>query len=112
MIRGRFNYESIPSMKTIPLDDAITILATCTAVYVDGSYVTFPNILADDEENGDHFLALAREEGGKEERFAYTPVNATPRVTKNGEIVLINTLGQETTIMPLVCDPVIISSNV
>ncbi len=93
-------------MKTISLEAAISILASCTAVYVDGFYVTFPNLIEPENRDEGVFLELAKEENDVAEEHFNEKDNALVEVSFNGELILTTTLGQKTTVMPLVTQPV------
>lgn len=89
-------------MKTIPLAEAIEILAACSAVIVDGATVTFPNFI-EDEPECDVFLEV---ETAAVEQFA-SGRNASVEIDAQGQIVLLNTCGQKTTFMPLKACPIV-----
>ena len=90
-------------MKTIPLAKAIDLLAAATAVYVDDESVALPHLLDRAEEDG-LFLRFYTGGGGNEE-FA-DESNEVVTVDEDGQLVLVNTGGYRTKIMPLVAKPV------
>ncbi len=93
-------------MKSITLNQAIEILENAAAVMVDGSYVTFPTLF---DQNETYFLCLARSENEIEETFSAED-NAQVEIDALGGLVMTNTNGVETIVMPLVRKPVTIGS--
>lgn len=90
-------------MKTITLEEVIQILASCAAVIVDDTVVTFPNVTELEGDREDNvFLEI---ESVTTERFK-SDVNENPPVDMQGRIVLTNTRGEATKFMPLVASPV------
>lgn len=83
-------------MKTIPLKKAIILLENAAAVIVDDDYVTYPNTSAKG-----YFLCLARDESavenGEEETFSAKD-NKTVQIDELGRLVLVNEMGDETTV--------------
>lgn len=99
--------SSKPAMKTITLDEAITLLSNCLAVYVDGGYVTFPNVVEEgDEDVVGEWLYLAVTEDSPRERFT-EEMNKTVAIAESGEMILWNSKGQETRVMLLNAAPIL-----
>ena len=94
-------------MKTLPLAEAIEILDHCTAVQVDGDSLVYPLVYReDDDERKVDGLCLLLTTAQGEERFA-TVGNESVAVDESGRIMLTNTEGATTKILPLVAQPVV-----
>ncbi len=93
-------------MKNIPLDLAIKIIGDCTAVQVDDDSLVYPRLFDEEEaERVSEGLFLLLTTAFADERFAAAD-NETVAIDDSGRIVLINTRGEKTTILPLVGQPV------
>lgn len=96
------------SLKTISLEKAREILAQCAAVIVDGSYVTFPNVLESEDEPGipSTWLLIGRDEWDDDPLSFRWEADHTVSVTPMGELILCTCRGIEVFVMPLVAQPV------
>jgi hypothetical protein len=90
-------------MKTITLAQAIEILADCSAVIVDDSTVTYPNVFEADNNEDGIFLEV---ETRATEQFCESD-NETASVDDKGRIILVNTFNENTAFMPLYARPVV-----
>lgn len=97
------------SARFIPLVAALSILDACSAVIVDDSYVTFPNLIEeDDRETPGEVLRLGMGDPNDDattERFVEAD-NQRVVIDDQGRLVLINTMKQTTKVMPLYAQPV------
>lgn len=89
-------------MKTIPLNEAIELLAACTAVYVDDETVTFPEIFEEEERDEGVFMNI---EATGSEVFKIQD-NENPEVDADGRLILTNTDGEKTRLMLLFARPI------
>lgn len=95
-------------MKTITLDEALTILNGCAAVIVDDGYVTFATLLdqEDPPQPDDIFLELSPGENDPSEQHFAVADNQTVEINEQtGCLVFVNTLGEKTMVMRLVALP-------
>lgn len=88
-------------MKTIPLSRAIEILDSAMAIQVDGNALIYPD-LNPENESEDIFLVLSSND--IYESFS-SIANATVSVNSDGALILVNTRGEPTIVMPLCAKP-------
>jgi hypothetical protein len=85
----------------LALEDALDILDRATAIMVDGESLTFPKLFEDDsDEHQGEGICMEFETQYGTERFH---INQNINVKcENGTLVMINTIGHITKIVPLV----------
>jgi hypothetical protein len=97
-------------MKTITLAEALDILSSCVAVQVDGSFVSYPNVVDEyeDDEIADtnEVLRIGRDTNDDSPLSFIREQGEGVAISEQGELVLRATDGYDYNLMPLVAAPV------